>query len=69
MNLYQLYVKFHEEEKNNPELVDEAREWFARLERGEDEARELWQWFSRTNAYRTQGNLFDLWNPVRSPYW
>lgn len=44
-NLYQLYVRFHEEEKNDPALMDEAREWFSKLEAGDDEAVELWNWF------------------------
>lgn len=44
-NLYRLYVEFHEKEKDDPALLDEAREWFARLEKGDPEARELWTWF------------------------
>lgn len=43
--LYKLYVKFHEEEKNDPTLGDQAREWFAKLERSDETAKELWQWF------------------------
>ncbi len=45
MSLYKLYVKFHEEEKNEPTLSEEARQWFAKLEAGDSEARELWEWF------------------------
>lgn len=44
-NLYRLYVKFHEEEKNDPSLADEARDYFAKLEQGEKEVMELWEWF------------------------
>lgn len=44
-NLYKLYVRFHEEEKEKPELADEARQWFRRLEEGDIEALELWEWF------------------------
>ena len=44
-NLYKLYVRFHEEEVSDPTLTEEAREWFSRLEQGDGEARELWQWF------------------------
>jgi arginyl-tRNA synthetase len=44
-NLHALYVRFHQEEKNNPELADEARLWFSKLESGDKEATELWQWF------------------------
>jgi arginyl-tRNA synthetase len=55
MNLYQLYVKFHEEEENQPELADEARDWFSKLERGEDEARELWEWFRELTLTELKG--------------
>lgn len=41
--LVALYVKFHEEEEKNPELEDEARKWFKKLEDGDSEARELWK--------------------------
>jgi len=43
--LLNLYVKFHEEAETHPELEDEAREWFKKLEDGDQEARELWQYF------------------------
>ncbi|MCI5071669.1 arginine--tRNA ligase [bacterium] len=43
--LYKLYVKFHEEEKKDPSLADQAREWFAKLEQNDETAKELWQWF------------------------
>lgn len=43
--LFQLYVRFHEEEKENPEMRDQARKWFRELEQGDAEARRLWKWF------------------------
>lgn len=43
--LFQLYVRFHQEEEQSPEMRDEARAWFRRLEEGDGEARRLWQWF------------------------
>ena len=43
--LMKLYVKFHEEADKNPELVDEARAWFAKMEHGDEEALSIWQWF------------------------
>jgi arginyl-tRNA synthetase len=43
--LFRLYVRFHEEAEKNPELEEEARAWFKRLEEGDSEALELWQWF------------------------
>ena len=43
--LLHYYTKFHEEVEKHPELDDEAREIFTRLEHGEKEETELWQWF------------------------
>lgn len=43
--LFQLYVRFHQEEEQDPAMRDEARAWFRRLESGDAEARRLWSWF------------------------
>lgn len=43
--LVRLYVRFHQEAEDDPELEQEARRWFAKLESGDSEALELWQWF------------------------
>lgn len=43
--LLKLYVKFHDVAEEKPELEDEAREWFKKLEEGDEEAYQLWQWF------------------------
>lgn len=43
--LLKIYVKFHEEAEKHPELEDEAREYFKRLEEGDQEATALWQHF------------------------
>ncbi|WP_252898710.1 arginine--tRNA ligase domain-containing protein [Secundilactobacillus odoratitofui] len=43
--LVQYYVKFHKEDVEHPELDDEAREWFKKLEDGDQQAHELWSWF------------------------
>lgn len=43
--LLKIYVKFHDEAEKHPELDDEARLWFKRLEDEDQEAQELWQWF------------------------
>lgn len=45
MNLFKYYVKFHEEAEKHPELEDEGRAWFKKLEDGDPEAVKLWQWF------------------------
>ncbi len=41
--LVALYVKFHEEAEKDPQIEDEARKWFKRLEEGDEEARRLWK--------------------------
>lgn len=43
--LLKIYVKFHEEAEKNPELEDEAREYFKALENGDEETTALWQYF------------------------
>lgn len=43
--LLKIYVKFHEEAEKQPELEDEAREYFKLLEEGDAEATRLWQHF------------------------
>ncbi len=43
--LVELYVKFHEEAEKAPELNDEARAEFKRLEEKNEENITLWQWF------------------------
>lgn len=43
--LLKLYVKFHELAESKPELEDEARAWFKKLEDNDAEAYELWSWF------------------------
>ncbi len=42
--LVKLYVRFHDAAEQNPALDDEAREWFTKLENGDEEAVQLWQW-------------------------
>lgn len=43
--LMDIYVRFHSEAKEDPSLEDEAREWFAKMEAGDEEALSLWNWF------------------------
>ncbi|QZY56338.1 arginine--tRNA ligase [Crassaminicella profunda] len=43
--LLKLYIKLHEEAEKHPELEDESRMWFKKLEDGDEEAKRLWQWF------------------------
>ena len=43
--LSRIYVKFHEEAENHPELNDEARNWLVKMQEGDKEALDLWKWF------------------------
>ncbi|MDR0928769.1 MAG: arginine--tRNA ligase [Oscillospiraceae bacterium] len=40
-----LYVRFNQEAKENPALAEEGRAWFARIEQGDPEALEIFNWF------------------------
>lgn len=42
-DLEKLYVKFHKEAEKDKSLIEEGREWFAKLERKDKEARDIWQ--------------------------
>lgn len=44
--LTRIYVKFHEEAKNNDSLNDEARAWLLKMQNNDLEAIELWKWFN-----------------------
>lgn len=57
--LLKLYVHFHEEAKTQPELEDEGRAWFKKLEDGDAEATELWQWF-RDESLKEFQKVYDL---------
>ena len=43
--LLRIYVLFHKKVKDNPELHDEARSWFLKMEQGDAEALNIWEWF------------------------
>ena len=56
--LYELYVRFHAEVETQPELDEEARVWFKRLEDGDPEARAIWQRF-RELSLQEFARLYD----------
>lgn len=66
--LLRLYVKFHDEAETSPELEDEGRAWFRRLEEGNEEAVELWTWFREESlkefekVYQRLNISFDSYN-------
>lgn len=58
-SLLSYYTKFHEEAEKDPSLEDEARAIFVRLENGEPEEVELWQWF-RDESLREFNRVYDM---------
>jgi arginyl-tRNA synthetase len=57
--LQKYYVRFHQEDKENPELDDDARAWFKKLEDGDEEATHLWKWF-RSESLKLFMKIYDL---------
>lgn len=63
--LLRIYVKFHDEAENNPELEEEGRKYFKQLEDGDEEAVELWARFRDlslkefSKLYKTLNVTFD----------
>ena len=43
--LSRIYVQFHKEAEEHPELNDEARSWLVKMQEGDKEALDLWKWF------------------------
>ena len=57
--LVKLYVDFHEKAETQPELEDQARAIFKRLEDGDPEMLALWQWF-REESLKEFQKVYDL---------
>lgn len=66
--LLKLYVRINAEIENDPKLDEEGRLWFKKLEDGDPEATELWQWFRDESLvefnriYKLLGVEFDSLN-------
>lgn len=50
--LLSYYVRINKEAADHPEYDDAGREWFAKLERGDEEAKRLWTWFREVSLER-----------------
>lgn len=57
--LLKLYVKYTEEAEANPELMDEARAWFKKLEDGDEFAIKTWTWFKEISL-KEFNRVYDL---------
>ena len=66
--LLRIYVLFHEEAKEHPEMDQEARDYFTKMEKGDEEALSLWRWFKEVSlkeferVYKMLGVKFDSYN-------
>ena len=65
--LLKIYVKFHEEAKNQPELEDEAREYFRLLESGDEETTKLWKYFREISLLEFK-KVYDMLNITFDSY-
>ncbi len=67
-SLLEIYVRFHKEAEQHPELEDEAREYFKKLEDGDEETTKLWSYFREQSlvefkrVYDMLGVKFDSYN-------
>lgn len=65
--LLRIYVMFNQEAERDPQLDDQARSWFARMEKGDPEALEIWEWFKEISMaefeqiYQLLGVTFDYY--------
>ncbi|WP_026895103.1 arginine--tRNA ligase [Clostridiisalibacter paucivorans] len=59
--LLKLYIRFHQEAEKTPQLDDEARMWFKKLENKDSEATELWQWI-RDVSLKEFNRVYDMLN-------
>ena len=66
--LLRIYVLFHEEAEKNPELEQEARDYFTKMEQGDEESLALWTWFKEISlkeferVYKMLDVSFDSYN-------
>ena len=65
--LVDLYVRYHKEAEDHPEMDGEARAWFHRIEMGDEEAVGLWKQMKDATirevkkTYERMGVRFDSW--------
>ena len=57
--LLRIYVKFNAEEKLHPELTEDARAWFVKMEQNDPEALSFWNWFKDISMLEFE-RVYDL---------
>jgi len=66
--ILKIYIRFNQEEKEKPELTEMAREYFKRLEDGNQKEVETWQWIRKISlenyqkTYNLLNSKFDSYN-------
>ena len=67
-SILKVYIRFNKEEKENPELTQQAREYFKKLEDGDPETVELWKHIRSISlenyerTYKLLNSKFDSYN-------
>ncbi|MDN6731779.1 MAG: arginine--tRNA ligase, partial [Atopostipes suicloacalis] len=56
--LNELYIYFHEKLEEDPTLEEQGRDWFRKLENGDEEATKLWRWF-REESLKEFNKVYD----------
>lgn len=65
--LLRIYVKFNEEKEKDPDLMNQARAWFVKMEQNDEEAIQIWNWFKEMSmkeferVYELLGMSFDYY--------
>ena len=66
--ILKIYIRFNQEEKEKPELTEKAREYFKRLEDGNEKEVETWKWVRKVSlenyqkTYNLLNSKFDSYN-------
>ena len=66
--LLRIYVKFEAEAEKDAELIAEARAWFVKMEKNDEEALGIWNWFKEISmveferVYKLLGVTFDSYS-------
>lgn len=66
--LVDIYVRINKLAKEDENVANEGRDWFKKLEQGDEEAKKLWGWFREESlldfkrVYELLNSKFDSWN-------
>ena len=66
-SILKIYIRFNQEEKEKPELTEKAREYFKRLEDGNEKETKMWQWIRKISLENYQ-KTYDLLNSKFDSY-